>query len=90
MTIKNILMLGGVLAGAAYLQDKKRRDRLVCQARDLLDKAKTRASGLADQVESKAHQVASWKGDDDGVGTSERTSSSSHRAYGGGGSGQYR
>jgi hypothetical protein len=47
MTIKNLLMLGGVLAGAAYLQDKGRRERLIGQARGLFDKAKARATELA-------------------------------------------
>jgi hypothetical protein len=50
MTIKNLLMLGGVIAGAAYLQDKGRRDRLFGQARGLFDKAKARASELASQT----------------------------------------
>ncbi len=54
MTIKNMLMLTGLLAGAAYLRDKGRRDRLVGKARGLIDQAKTRASDLAHQVESKA------------------------------------
>jgi hypothetical protein len=65
MTLKGMLMLGGVLAGAAYLQDKNRRDRVVGRARDLIDQAKTRAADISRQVESKVGSaVESAKGSD--------------------------
>lgn len=53
MTLKNMFLLGGVLAGAAYLQNKSRRDRLMTQGRNLLDKARTRAVEITHKVESK-------------------------------------
>ena len=58
MTLKNLVMLGGVLAGAAYLQNKNRRERVVGSARGALDKWKARAQELAHQVETKAHTFA--------------------------------
>lgn len=57
MTIKNMLMLTGVLAGAYYLRDKGRRDRLMSKARGAIDKAKTRATELADKAESKGAEA---------------------------------
>ena len=56
MSIKNLLLLGGALAGAAYLKDKDRRDRLVGQARGFLDRMKSRATELAGEVQGKGDQ----------------------------------
>lgn len=67
MTLKNIFMLGSVIAGAAYLRDKGRRDRLVGQARGVLDKAKTRATQIAGQIQSKGSESTGF---DSGVGKS--------------------
>lgn len=82
MTFKNMFLLGGVLAGAAYLQNKSRRDRLMTQGRDLLDKAKTRAADITHKVESKLEtrtgdSIASTKRDN-GVSTSPSTASSTY------------
>lgn len=85
MTLKKMFMLGGVLAGAAYLQNKSRRDRLISQGRDLLDRAKTRASDVAHKVETRAHDVIDAARSDNGVGSSVGTSSAS--SYGGYGAG---
>lgn len=57
MTIKNLILLGGALAGAAYLKDKSRRDRLVGQARGIIDQAKTRATEIAGQVKAKGSEA---------------------------------
>jgi hypothetical protein len=57
MTLKGLFMLGGVIAGAAYLGDKQRRDRLAGRARDLIDQAKTRAADISRQVEAKVDEV---------------------------------
>lgn len=79
MKLKNMLLLGGVLAGAAYLQNKSRRERVFGQARGLMDQAKTRASDLAHKVENRAREVA------DRVGTSTAsTESSGTSSYGAG------
>jgi hypothetical protein len=53
MTIKNLFILGGAIAGAAYLKDKTRRDRFMGQARGFIDKMKARASEVASEVQSK-------------------------------------
>jgi uncharacterized protein YjbJ (UPF0337 family) len=88
MTIKNMFMLTGLLAGAAYLRDKGRRDRLVGKARGLIDQAKTRAGDLAHQVESKASQAASaldsTTSKDNGVssGAGATTRSSTYDTFG--------
>ena len=57
MTLKGMLMLGGVLAGAAYLKDKQRRDRVVGRARGLIDQAKTRVADVRTQVEEKVEAI---------------------------------
>ena len=57
MTIKNLLLLGGVLAGAAYLKDKTRRERLMGQARGFIDQAKSRATEIAGQVKAKGSEA---------------------------------
>jgi hypothetical protein len=46
MTLKNLFMLGGVIAGAAYLKDQSRRERLFGQARGFLDKAKAKVEEM--------------------------------------------
>jgi len=97
MTIKNMLMLGGVLAGAAYLQNKSRRDRLFGQARGVIDKAKTRASDLAHQVEARSKSFAesdalrSSTDRDTGIGATGGNGNAGYGSSGGmGGSGTYR
>ncbi|HUQ03393.1 MAG TPA: hypothetical protein VM261_12910 [Kofleriaceae bacterium] len=96
MTIKNLLMLGGVLAGAAYLKDKTRRDRVFGKARDMLDQAKTRASGIAEKVESRTRDLSEQLGSQDtsSVGASRGNGTTSGYGVGGtgglGGSGNYR
>jgi hypothetical protein len=96
MTIKNMLMLGGILAGAAYLKDKTRRDRVTGKARDLIDQAKTRASSLAQRVESKSRELTEdlESADVSSVGASRGNGTSSSYGIGGsgglGGSGNYR
>lgn len=96
MTIKNMLMLGGVLAGAVYLKDKTRRDRVLSRARDMLDQAKTRASGLAERVESRTRELARDVESEDvsSVGASRGNGMTSSYGVGGsgglGGSGNFR
>jgi hypothetical protein len=98
MTIKNLLMLGGVLAGAAYLKDKTRRDRVLTRARGAIDQAKTRASGLAERVESKTRELqdtlksqdVSSVGASRGNGTSTNIGGSSSYGGSGGIGGNYR
>ena len=46
MKLKHLLLLGGVLAAAAYFQNKHRREQALGQARDLLDRMKRRADDL--------------------------------------------
>lgn len=53
MTIKKLFILGGALAGAAFLKDKTRRERFMGQARGFIDKMKTQATAVAGKVESK-------------------------------------
>jgi hypothetical protein len=53
MTLKKLIILGGALAGAAYLKDKSRRDRFMGQARGFIDQMKTKASEVASEVKSK-------------------------------------
>lgn len=73
MTMKKLLMLGGVLAGAAFLQNKQRRDRLFGQARDLFDKAKARTSDLAATSDREQNNTTSFgsqdRFDDNGIGS---------------------
>ena len=81
MTFKNMFLLGGVLAGAAYLQNKSRRDRLIGQARGVLDNAKARAVDITHKVEAKLEpktgdSVASKR--DNGVSKSVGTPPSSY------------
>lgn len=102
MTLKNMFMLGSVLAGAAYLQDKGRRDRVFGQARGLIDRAKSRASEIAGQIQSRTGQSTATTGDNgvsssygnqssySGVGGSSATGSSIGGTSGFGGSGTYR
>lgn len=91
MTIKNLFLLGSVLAGAAYLQNKGRRDRLVGQARGAIDRAKTRASELVSSVQHKTDNVGSDVSSfaDNGIGSSVG-STSRYGDTGIGGSGTYR
>lgn len=86
MTLKKLFILGGVLAGAAYLQNKSRRDRLITQGRDLFDRAKTRASKLAHRVESEARESAGSVGRGDGLGTTASTTAGVTSGYSGIGS----
>ena len=53
MTLKNLFIVGGALAGAAYLKDKSRRERFLGQARGFMDQLKARATDLATEVKSK-------------------------------------
>jgi hypothetical protein len=69
MTLKGMLMLGGVLAGAAYLQDKQRRDRAFGRARDMLDKAKSRVADVSRQVESAVDSAKAEKPADSAFST---------------------
>ena len=56
MTIKKLFILGGALAGAAFLKDKTRRERFMGQARGFIDKVKTRATEVAGKAESKGSE----------------------------------
>jgi hypothetical protein len=75
MTIKNLFVLGSVLAGAAYLQDKGRRERVFGKARGLIDQAKSRASELKGKLESKATELTGSDRHDDGATSSAGSSS---------------
>lgn len=57
MTLKNLFILGGALAGAAYLKDKTRRERFLGQARGFIDQVKTRATEVASEVQSKGSEA---------------------------------
>ncbi len=57
MTLKKLAILGGVLAGAAYLQNKGRRDRAFTGARDMFDKVKSRAQEVGHQAQAKIDSV---------------------------------
>lgn len=65
-------MLGSVLAGAALLRDKGRRNRVFGQARDLFAKLKAQASEMANTGTSANGASASGYGayDDAGFGRS--------------------
>lgn len=67
MTIKQVLVIGGVIAAGVYLQNKSRRDRLFGQARDLLDMARSRASDVAHRIEHRRDEMAA-AARDNGVG----------------------
>ncbi len=79
MTIKQILVIGGVIAAGVYLQNKSRRDRLFAQARDLLDMAKSRASDVAHRIEQQRDEMT-VTARDNGVGT---TTDAGAPGYGG-------
>ncbi|KAB2906872.1 MAG: hypothetical protein F9K40_05835 [Kofleriaceae bacterium] len=92
MTFKKLFLLGSAVAGAVYLQDKSRRERLFGQARDLLDRAKTRASDVTQRIERKAESMGATSRDN-GVGSSLGTEAPGYGGIGGsgiGGSGTYR
>src|SRR5690606_10931886 len=72
MTFKKLFLLGSVVAGAAYLQNKSRRERLFGQARDLLDRAKHRASDVTQRMEQRAESMGVTSRDN-GLGSSMGT-----------------
>jgi hypothetical protein len=78
MTMKKLFMLGGVLAGAAYLRNKDNRDRLFGRVRDMLDKAKTSASDLGESSTSSSSSSSQSSRDND-IGSNYGSSS----GYGG-------
>jgi hypothetical protein len=85
MTFKNLFILGGALAGAAYLKDKTRRDRFMGQARGFIDQVKSRASEIAGQVQAKGSEAidsVSNRTPDYGSSSSfDRSSYESSRTY---------
>jgi hypothetical protein len=78
MTLKTLVILGGAIAGAAYLQNKNRRDRVFTGARDLIDRIKTRAESVGSEVQSKVQSTMEKAGSSVGsMGRNETSHSSS-------------
>ncbi len=63
MTIKKLAVLGSVLAGAAFLQNKTRRDRLMRSATDLISNARDRLSRTAENLSDKTEDLGSSFGE---------------------------
>lgn len=63
MTLKKLALLGGALAGAAYLRDKTRRDSFMQKARGLVDQARDRIGSISGQQQGQNDEMASSSGE---------------------------
>jgi hypothetical protein len=72
--IKKLLALSTVLAGAALLQNKERRERLTQQAQSFIKGARERLSKVQDQVSDQSSDRSSSTG----AGATSRAGMSGH------------
>ncbi len=63
--IRKLAALGTILAGAAYLQNKDRRDRLMSAAKDFLGGAREKLGQFSEKASSQSDTASSDSGSSD-------------------------